>query len=429
MEGRGDPAYHPVHVSTTSSRLRILHVSRVPASPPRFGAQVRIHGLLTEIARHADITAVAPVDPEFDINECRRAMGEYCEDVVLVPNPRGDNGRAKRILQLRSMATAHSYERLRHHNPALRDAIASLVETGGFDLVDLEFPDLAHYIPARRPPLVLDTHEIAHDLAHQMAKGDIGLDRRVYGSLNWRKMRREELAAFRAADGICACSSDDERRILAEVPSARTRVIPNAADTEFYRSRPEDPAPDGRTVLFFALLSTFPNHDGVLWLMREIWPRIAEARPEARLKIVGSHPPAEVQAQSGPRIEVTGFVDDLRPHIASAAVSIVPLRVGGGTRLKVVESLAMSKAIVSTRIGAEGIELRDGEEILLADGPQAFADAVIRLLDDPALAARIGAAGRVRAEETYSWAAAAHQQNAFFHELLERRAAVPAGVS
>ncbi|HEX4215200.1 MAG TPA: glycosyltransferase family 4 protein [Candidatus Dormibacteraeota bacterium] len=404
-------------------------MSRIPASPPRFGAQVRIHGLMTEIARRADITAVAPVDSEFDINECRRAMGDYCEDVVLVPNPRGDDGRAKRLLQLRSMATPHSYERLRHHNPPLRDALASLIGERSFDVIDLEFPDLAHYLPARRPPLILDTHEIAHDLAHQMARGDVGLDRRVYASLNWRKVRREELAAFRAADGICACSATDERRILAEVPTARTRVIPNAADTEFYRSRPTDPAPDGRTILFFALLSTFPNHDGVLFLLREIWPRIAAARPDARLKIVGSHPPAEVLAQAGPRIEVTGFVEDLRPHIASAAVSVVPLRIGGGTRLKVVESLAMSKAIVSTRIGAEGIELKPGEEILLEDDAEAFADAVIRLLDDPALAARMGAAGRRRAEETYSWAAAASTLDGFFHELLWSRAGVPAGVS
>jgi len=195
-----------------------------------------------------------------------------------------------------------------------------------------------------------------------------------------------------------------------------------------YRSRPGDPPSDGRTILFFALLSTFPNLDGVLFLLREIWPRIAAARPAARLKIAGAHPPAELRPHAGPRVEITGFVEDLRPHLASAALVVVPLRLGSGTRLKIIKSMAMGKAIVSTRLGAEGIDAVPGRDILLEDEPAAFAQAVVRLLDDRALAARIGGAGRRLAEERHSWSIAAESQDRFFRDVIKARAEERGGV-
>src|SRR5262249_51550472 len=145
-------------------------------------------------------------------------------------------------------------------------------------------------------------------------------------------------------------------RLLDEVPGANTIVIPNAANVEYYQPRPTDPPPDGRTVMFFGLLSYQPNIDGVIHFVQNIWPHIAAAHPQARCKIVGGSAPPSLTALAGPRIEFTGLVPDLRPHLAEAATVVVPLRLGGGTRLKIVEAMAMGKAIVSTTLGAEGIE-------------------------------------------------------------------------
>ncbi|HEY7725169.1 MAG TPA: glycosyltransferase family 4 protein [Anaeromyxobacteraceae bacterium] len=412
-----------------AERLRILCLSHLPPSPPRFGAQARLHGLWTHLARRHDLTAVALVDEEFDLEECRRAMRAYCREVELVPNPRGRGGMAKRLLQLRSLPTLESFERYRLGVPRLREALDGLLLRERFDVVNLEFPYLAH-LPLRRsppgappPPLVIDTHEIAHDLARQLARGDASWSRRAYGALNSWKLRREELAAFRAADGICACSAVDQARLLADVPGARTAVVPNAADVERLQPRPSDPPSDGRTVLFFGLMSTVPNVDGVLFLAREIWPRIAARCPEARLKIVGARPPPAVRELAGPRVEVAGLVDDLRPHLAQAAAVVVPLRLGGGTRLKIVEGMAMGKAIVSTTLGAEGIEAVPDREILLADDPEAFAAAVARLLESPALAERMGRAARELAVRRYSWSAAAETLEDFWRQILEARRA------
>jgi glycosyltransferase involved in cell wall biosynthesis len=307
-----------------------------------------------------------------------------------------------------------------------------------FDIVNLEFSflggcDLRQAPPGERfPSLVVDSHNIDYDLARQYARTGDSFVRRLYASANWRKLRREELGIYREADGVYLCSAVDEQRLLDEVPEARTTVIPNAADVEYYQPRPTDPPPDGRTVVFFGLLSYVPNIDGVIHFVQDIWPRIAEAHPEARCKIIGGRPPPSLLALAGPRVELTGFVSDLRPHLAAAAAVVVPLRLGGGTRLKIVEAMAMGKAIVSTRLGAEGIEAVPGRDLLVEDQPAAFAHAVNRLLAEPSLAARIGQSARHLAVARYAWSGAAQALEGFYRRILDvdsssQRSSEPSG--
>ena len=412
--------------SVIPERLNILCVSPLPASPPRFGAQARMHGLMTQLARRHDVTAAMLVGEEFDADECRRAMQAYCREVVFVPNRRGRHGLARRLLQARSLTSTRSFERLLVTLPALQQSLHRMLRARRFDVVNLEFPYLGHYDLRQAPPgeklpaLIVDSHEIAHDLARQFAGAGGNLGRRLYAEANWRKLQREELATYRDADGVYVCSAADERRLLNEAPGVRTAVIPNAADVEYYKPRPNDPQPDGCTVVFFGLLSTVPNIDGVVYFMRDIWPRIAEACPEARCKIIGGRPPPSLRALAGPRVELTGFVSDLRPHLAAAAAVIVPLRVGGGTRLKIVEAMAMGKAVVSTTLGAEGIDVVPGRDLLVEDQPAAFADAVRRLLAEPGLAARIGQSARHLAIDRYSWSEAARALEGFYRQILEK---------
>jgi polysaccharide biosynthesis protein PslH len=407
-------------------RLSILCVSPMPASPPGCGAQARVHGLMTQLARRHDLTAAMVVDDEFDIEESRRAMQSYCQEVVLVPNPHGGDGLRKRLLQLRSLASTRTFERLRVTVPALRRALDRVLQAKRFDIVNLEFPYLGHYRlrqapPGERPPaLVVDSHEIAYDLARQFARSGSNLYRRLYAGANWRKLRREELGTYRGADGVYLCSAADERRLLEQEPGVRTAVIPNAADVEYYRPLPTPPS-DGRTVVYFGLLSTVPNVDGVTHFIQDVWPRIAEAHPDARCKIIGGRAPPSLLALQGPRVELTGFVEDLRPHLAAAAVVVVPLRLGGGTRLKIVEAMAMGKAVVSTTLGAEGIEAVPGRDLLIADEPANFADAVNRLLAEPGFAARVGESARRLAVERYSWSGAAEALEGFYRQILEAR--------
>jgi glycosyltransferase involved in cell wall biosynthesis len=410
-----------------SKRLNILYISHMPASPPGFGAQARVHGLMTQLGQHHDLTAVMLADEEFDIDECRKAMQAYCRQVVLVPNPHGREGLTKRLLQLRSLVSTQSFERLRVTVPAMQQALNRVLGAERFDIVNLEFSFLGHYDIRQappgemRPPLVVDVHDISYDLARQFARAGGSLFRRLYAAANWRKLKREELETYRDADGLYLCSAVDERRVLDEVPQARTVVIPNAADVEYFQPRPTDPQPDGRTVVYFGLLSTVPNVDGVIHFIQDIWPGIVAAHPDARCKIIGGRPPPPLLALAGPRVELAGFVEDLRPHLAAAAAVVVPLRLGSGTRLKIVEGMAMGKAIVSTTLGAEGIEAVPGRDILIADEPAAFAESVNRLLGEPGLAARIGQAARRLAVERYAWREAARALESFYCQVLEAR--------
>lgn len=408
----------------TAERLNILYVSQMPASPPRCGAQARLHGLMTEMARHHDLTAVMLVDDEFDIDECRRAMQTYCREVVLIRNPYGRDGLTKRLLQLRSLASTRSWERLRVIVPELQLALDRVLRARRFDVVNLEFTFLGHYDLRQAPPgekapaLIVDSHNIDYDLLRQYARTGRSFARRLYGEVNWRKVRREELGTYRDADGVYLCSVADQQRLLGEIPGVRTMVIPNAANVEFYKPRATDPRPDGRTIVFFGLMSYMPNIEGATYFLRDIWPRIAESNPQARCKIIGGSPPASLTALAGPRIEFTGLVPDLRPHLAEAAAVVAPLRIGGGTRLKIVEAMAMGKAIVSSTLGAEGIEAIPGRDILIADEPAAFAEAVSRLLNEPGLAAHIGNSARQLSDARYAWSSAARALESFFQQVL-----------
>jgi len=380
---------------------------------------------MTELARRHDLTAVMLVDNEFDAEECRKTMQAYCRDVVLVPKPYVGEGLAKRLLQLQALASTRSWERWLASVPAMQRALDRVLRAERFDLVNLEFSFLGEcnlrQAPRneRLPRLVVASHNIDYGLARQYARDGRSLAHRLYAGVNWRKLRREELGTYRDADGLYLCSAEDERRLLDEIPGARTAVIPNAADVDYYKPRPTDPPPDGRTVLFFGLLSYAPNVDGVMHFVQKIWPRVVEAHPEARFKIIGGRPPRSLQLLAGPRVELTGFVPDLRPHLAAAAAVVVPLRLGGGTRLKVVEAMAMGKAIVSTALGSEGIEAIPGRDLLIEDQPEAFADAVNRLLGDPELAASVGRSARSFAVERYSWSDAARALEGFYRRILE----------
>jgi len=404
-------------------RLNLLFLSQFPPGPPTFGAQRRVQGLMSALARRHEITGISLITAEYDRRAAEDAMREYCNEVVLVP-ARSWEGAGKRLQQARSLVSKRSFVRSLWDLPALRKALDERLSARSYDIVNVELPflalqRLAQAPPGRPPPrLVLDEHNIEFDLARQQAQNQSGLARRVYNSIDWRKLRREEIEIWTRFDGVAFCSAADEARARELVPSIRSAVVPNAVDVEYFQPRPADPPGDGRTVIFFGAINYFPNVDGLLYLLREVWPLIEKSHPQARLKIVGQQPTPEILAFQGPRIEVAGKVDDLRPHLASAAVSVVPLRIGGGTRFKILEAMSMAKPVVSTSLGAEGIEAEPGRHIFLADDASAFAAAVGRLLDESRLGGRMGTEARALVEERYSWDTAAQAMERLYRDIL-----------
>ena len=404
--------------------LDVLFVSQWPPSPAALGAQRRVEGLMVALARRHRVSCISLVGPRFDAQAAERAMRAYCDEIVLVPS-RADVGIGKRLRQLRSLASFQSYERREFALLGLRRELDNLLRSRRFDVVSIEGLPLVHHRVRQAPPgapvprVLLDEHNVEFDLARQSVDASDGVLRRLHHAVNWRKIKSEEVAAWRAADGVAFTSANDLSRARALVPALRATVIPNGVDIDRFRPGPHLPPCDGRTVLFFGTLNYFPNQDAVLQFLRETWPLLERSNPSAKLKIVGPYPTPQVLAYQGPKIEVTGLVDDVRPHLSAAACVIAPLRVGGGTRFKIIEAMALARPVISTTIGAEGIGTTAGRDILIAEEPEAFAVAIDRVLHDPRLAHRLGTAARQLVEERYGWNAVATDLEAFLRRLLE----------
>jgi glycosyltransferase involved in cell wall biosynthesis len=222
---------------------------------------------------------------------------------------------------------------------------------------------------------------------------------RAFNAREARRFARFDRRHLPAYDLLLATSAS-ERRALAQLTPAASAVVPNGVDTAALTAAPLAPGP---VALFTGTFAYGPNSEGLAWLLREVWPRVTAQIPEARLLVVGRGVPGHLAALAGPEVRITGFVEHMQPWFDQARLVLVPIRSGGGTRLKVLDGLASGRPIVSTTIGAEGIDVRHGEEALIADDPAAFAAAAVRVLGDAALAERLGAAGRRLAERDYDW--------------------------
>lgn len=419
-----------------NGRFRVLFVTPYLPSPPRFGGQQRLHGLISGLAASHEVSVLSLVDPNEDQSESLRATEAYCRDVVAVPNRRCAGGLKKRLWQLGSLLSTRSYERIIHREDELDSALDLLLERERYHVVHFEFPHMATYRingerptprrPSRfgrerpqTPALLLDEHNIEHDLARQAAVAGRSALRRAYNAINARKVQKEELRVWSRFDGCTLTSARDEGRLLADAPETRTAVVPNGVDLDFFRPGVTREAREPDNLLFFGAIDYYPNTDAMLFFARDVLPLLRERVPRVRLSIVGRRPPESVIALRSDDVDVTGAVEDVRPHLDRAAVVIAPLRMGGGTRLKIIEALSMGKAVVSTSIGAEGLDVVPERDLLLADDPETFAAQIRRLLDDPDLADRIGASGRRVVEARYGWRASVERLSAFYGEIID----------
>lgn len=345
----------------------------------------------------------------------------YARNVVTLPELDFEV-RDKRPLQLRSLFSMHSFEYVvKAKRREFQAKLDQMLRETRYDVVQVEFEQMTPFrfdrAPGATPILVLDEHNIEYDILRRTALASSSRPRQLYNALNWRKLAREERAAWRRFDGVVLTSERDEKLLRDDLPSARTAVVPNGVDVSAFSPVRGNEEPD--TLLFFGAINYFPNHDGVVYFIDNVLPRIRARRPNVRLSIVGPGARDEVLARAGNGVDILGMVDDVGPYIDRAAAVVVPLRIGGGTRLKIVEAFAKGKAVVSTRLGAEGIDVTHGENVLLADEPEAFANEVERVLADRTLATKLGDGGRKLAEERYAWPSIVAGLERFYQELLD----------
>lgn len=396
--------------------MHLLHLSPYPVYPPRSGGALRIYNLLRGVALQHRVTHLV-FTPDMAAWRAMQPLAAYARllPVQGVP-PRSTAHR------LWTLATSTQPD-LAHRNAAAHytAALRQLVQHTPYDAVLIESLEMAQYglwlrrhlPPTQCPTLILDTFNAEYVLQRRAAATDARqlrpttLAKAGYSLLQWQRLAAHERRALHQFDHIIAVSHEDRAALqrLAPHNSTPISIVPNGVDTGYFQPTAMPPTAAPPTLVFTGTLDYRPNIDGIVWFVQHVLPRIRQQQPAVRLLIVGRSPSATVQAlHDGQQIVVQRDVPDVRPAMAAATVYIVPLRVGGGIRLKVLEALAMQAAVVSTPLGVEGIpQLEDGQHALLAADAPAFAAAVLRLLHEPATRHQLGAAGRSMVQQHYDW--------------------------
>jgi glycosyltransferase involved in cell wall biosynthesis len=384
--------------------MRIVWVKIGGLWPLNTGGRLRTFHTVRELARRHRVKLLTTHGPADDPAGLVAAL-PACERVVSVPHDPPKRGSLRFPLALaRSWLSTLPVDVWKARVPALAREARRLVEAGDVDLCVADFLVAAPNVPLGGPvPVVLFQHNVEHQIWKRLMEAEPRALQRAALGLEWRKVARYEARACAAASLTVAVSGADRALLAAMAPAARVLAIPTGVDTAYF-------APDGGAeapgeVVFSGSMDWYPNEDAVRHFIDAIWPLVRREVPEVALTVVGRNPTAALAGlarRAGAR--VTGTVEDVRPHLARAAVVVVPLRVGGGTRLKIYEALAMQKAVVSTSVGAEGLPLQAGKHFLCADDPASFAAAVAALLRDPGRRRRLGRAGRELVESRYSWA-------------------------
>lgn len=398
-----------------TARPRLLFISPRFLFPTDEGGKIRTSNILRGLkggAFHITLASPAPMNAA----RFQSDIDGVCDAFIAWPAAPASRWRRLAALAARvpvSVATDRS---------AAGRAVIAQALAAGTDLVVTDFPHAAVLLPSHiRAASVLFTHNLEAEIYERHAKVAKDFWKPVWQN-QARKMARFEGAVCRRHDCVIAVSARDAAALRKRY-GVETREIVTGVDLDFFAATPQRAVADGGgTVVFTGVMDSPANIDGVLFLLREIWPLVLKQRPQARLVIVGRNPPEQILAltrNEALRASATGFVDDIRPHVAAADVAVIPLRVGGGTRIKAFEAIAMYRPVVSTAIGIEGLDLVPGSHFLQADAAEPFARAVLSLLDDAAQRKRLADAGRALLEDRFTWAQVARQFEAICLDALK----------
>jgi len=392
--------------------MKILWVKSDFLHPTTKGGHIRTLETLKQLHQRHEVHYVA-----LDLAEQPGGVarsGEYCAKAYPIPHSAPARGSAKFWLQAgASLFSPLPLSVSRYRSRAMASQIAALIQAQKFDRIVCDF-----LFPAPNMPdlgqCTLFQHNVEALIWKRQAEHAGDPLRRAYFRSQYRRMLAYEGEVCRKVRNIIAVSESDAETMRSLYGVSRVAAVPTGVDVDYFRSCGEQPCT--ADLVFVGSMDWMPNIDAVLWFAAEILPLIRAKRPDATLAIVGRRPSPEVARlpEKDPRILVTGTIDDTRPYLWGSSVAIVPLRIGGGTRLKIYEAMAAGIPVVSTTIGAEGLDYRDGVDICIADTPADLASQCLALLDDTGARRRIAAAAFQKVSSRYSWDGVSRK----FEELL-----------
>jgi polysaccharide biosynthesis protein PslH len=400
--------------------LKILWVKAGGLVPPDTGGKIRSYHILRELAREHAITLFSFYGAH--ANDSHRQLEKVFDRVITIPLPLPEPKSFRELCEygLR-LLTREPYNISKYCRPNVRQELRRLLREENFDAIVCDFVIAAGAIPWEvSTPKILFTHNVESVIwarHYQVAKNPLW---KALSWREWRTMQAAEKRYLQAADHVLTVSEADRQHFAGFVDAAKLSVIPTGADTEFFSPSKEPETPN--SLVFTGSMDWLPNEDGIIYFMKEILPLIWREVREVSLTIVGRNPSPRLKelAAGIANVHLTGWVEDIRPYLSQAEVCVVPLRIGGGTRLKIFEAMSMGKAIVSTTIGAEGLPLRPDEHLLIADDPAHFARSTLALLRNPERRRSLGATARELVLQNYSWRMVAKRFSDILAEVIAK---------
>ena len=401
--------------------MNILWLKTELLHPVDKGGKIRTYNMLKELKRGHRITYLT-----LDDGESAGAIAdadEYCHELIRIPHA----GRTKFTAGFYSdllfnLPSALPYAIARYKSAQMRNRINDRLSRGDVDVLVCDFLTPAVNLDFRFDcPTILFQHNVEAMIwkrHYQVQKNPV---KKVYLYSQWLKMRTFEERLCRKFDAVIAVSAEDRDQMRTDYSLDAVFDVPTGVDTEFFKPSgvvERDPM----NLVFTGSMDWLPNDDAIRYFTGDILPIVRRKVPNVSLTVVGRNPSPYLTelTKKDPSINVTGRVDDVRPYMEKAAAYVVPLRIGGGTRLKIYEAMAMEKPIVSTTVGAEGLPLQDGAELLLADDAHSFAEALVKLLKEPGLAERIATRAARTVRERFGWKRVATDFSQICENTVER---------
>lgn len=397
--------------------MKILCVMPYSPVPPVFGGALREYYLLKNLASEHSVTVLTYGNNEI-LKLFREEFDDLVDEIHMVQPPW--TRRYRRLAQFYTLWNPHSFFYNHNCSQQMQDKIDELLATGSFDAVHCEFSVMGNFDFGNEVIKILDTHNVEYENYRRMWKKTNYSFRRWFYRREYKKVYNEEIRALKDQHVIFSTSKEDQKIFREDIPEVPNYVVPNGVDTSFFIPSVST-KPEPCSLVFTGMMAYTPNYDGMLYFLDEIFPLIEEEIPNVKIYIVGSRPPEELKKRASENVVITGFVDDVRPYVWRSSVFVVPLRMGSGTRLKVVEALAMKKPVVSTRIGCEGIDVEHEKSILIEDSPEAFAKAVIGLFTNFQLRERLTENGYKLVTKNYDWSAIGNRMLQVYRKLDDQK--------
>lgn len=402
--------------------MKILLTLRQPLYPADTGGKVRSLNIFSRLAKRASIHAVSFADPVGDAESIHR-MQETFESYTTVPWMETTKYTPKFYKELfTNQFSALPYFLSKCCSPRFRSTVEELLAREHFDLLFCDFLHTAvPMLECPFKPRVVFEHNVEFQLRKRKWQVERNPLRKMVFGAEWKKTKPLEAQVCQSFDHVLTVSDEDQQTIRQEFAINHLSTLPTGVDADFFCPSGDQSVP-GRMV-FVGSMDWDPNDDGIVWFLEKIYPLIRQAVPYASFVVVGRNPSSRLQAIAAKTIsvEVTGAVPDVRPFLSQAEVVVVPLRVGGGTRIKIPEAMAMAKAVVSTPIGAEGLHFRRDHEICIAEHPENFAEAVVELLTKPCLREAIGSAARRSVISNHDWDAAVDSMEVTLKRIARKK--------